>query len=151
MELLGLGLGEWLAVLVLILLLFGPKDMAANARKIAIWVRKVTHSEFWRDMRETGREISQIPAQLAQEAGLEEWQQTRREWEQEIGSIMPPGAINRPAPLVTEPVAEPAEAVEVTDPVAEPVTEPVAEPVEAVEVVEGVPEPVEGRLPRTQE
>ncbi len=127
MELLGLGLGEWLAVLILILLLFGPKDMAVNARKIARWVRKITQSDFWRDMRETGREISQIPAQLAQEAGLEEWQQTRREWEQEIGSIMPP-------------VTEPVEVVEV------------AKAVEGFpEPVEGLTEHVEGRIPRTQE
>lgn len=96
MEIFGLGAGEWLAVFILILVLFGPRDMEANARKLAQWARKITHSDLWNEMQATGREISQMPAQLAQEAGLKEWEETRRAMQGEIGSILPPGMTNLP-------------------------------------------------------
>ena len=84
MEFLGLGFAEWLFVLVLVLLVVGPKDMLTFARRAALLARKLMQSDLWREVRATERELRSLPSQLLHEAGIEELEKTRRELENSI-------------------------------------------------------------------
>jgi len=75
MEILNLGIPELLFILIVMLIVWGPKEMANNARKTARFVRKLTQSDTWRMVRDTTNELRDLPNQLVREAALEEWEQ----------------------------------------------------------------------------
>lgn len=105
MEILGMGMGEWLLLGIIILVVVGPKDMVTLARRASIWVRKFTHSNFWKSLRETEQELRAIPTELAREAGIEELKQARKDLEKEVGSILPGGAVSPSAWMPPAPIA----------------------------------------------
>jgi len=72
MEILGVGPLEIILVIVLALVVLGPQDMVASARKMGAWVRKIARSELWREIMDTSREIRQIPVTIMRDSGLEE-------------------------------------------------------------------------------
>lgn len=103
MEILGLGIPEWLVFLALIILVVGPKDMVSFAQRAARLIRKASQSELWREFRATERELRDLPTQLIREAGIEELQKTTQEFQQEIGGSLKPGNVEPPAaPQPTE-------------------------------------------------
>lgn len=76
MEIFNIGIPEILFLLVIMLIVLGPKDMAANARKLAVWIRKLSQSETWQMARGVVKEVQSLPKQLVSEAGLEEWEKS---------------------------------------------------------------------------
>lgn len=72
MEFLGIGPLELLLILVLALILLGPKDMLESTKKIAKGIRKFTQSSTWRDVVETSQEIRELPQKIIKETGIEE-------------------------------------------------------------------------------
>jgi Sec-independent protein translocase protein TatA len=72
MEFLGIGPLELLLIFVLALILLGPKDMVATAKKAAAAIRKLTQSEVWKDAVDSSREIRQFPTQIMKDTGLED-------------------------------------------------------------------------------
>ncbi|HNR47458.1 MAG TPA: hypothetical protein PKO03_10330, partial [Anaerolineaceae bacterium] len=71
MELLGLGLGEWALVLVILFVVMGPKEMLTLSRRIALGIKKIRQSDLWRSIQETERELRQVPQELMKETGLD--------------------------------------------------------------------------------
>ncbi|GAB4490659.1 MAG: hypothetical protein Fur0016_02700 [Anaerolineales bacterium] len=74
MDILGIGLPEIFFIVILALILLGPKDMVKAGRTIGRTLRAFVMSPTWQAMRTTGKEIQQIPTKLMREAGLEEIQ-----------------------------------------------------------------------------
>ncbi|MCS6994642.1 MAG: twin-arginine translocase TatA/TatE family subunit [Anaerolineales bacterium] len=74
MDILGIGLPEIFFIVLLALILLGPKDMVKAGRTIGRALRAFVTSPTWQVMRNTGREIQQLPVKLMREAGLEELQ-----------------------------------------------------------------------------
>jgi Sec-independent protein translocase protein TatA len=74
MDILGIGLPEIFFIVILALILLGPKDMVKAGRTIGRTLRAFVMSPTWQAMRTTGKEIQQIPTKLMREAGLEELQ-----------------------------------------------------------------------------
>jgi Sec-independent protein translocase protein TatA len=74
MEFLGIGPLELLFVLLIALILIGPKDMVKTGRTIGRTLRKVVTSPQWQMINRTSREIRNIPNRLIREAGLEDMQ-----------------------------------------------------------------------------
>ncbi len=72
MDILGIGLPELFFIIILALILLGPKDMVKAGRTIGRALRSFVMSPTWQAMRTTGREIQQIPTKLMREAGMEE-------------------------------------------------------------------------------
>jgi len=72
MEFLGIGPLELLFILLIALILLGPKDMAKTGRTIGRTLRKVVTSPQWRTINQTSKEIRNLPNRLIREAGLEE-------------------------------------------------------------------------------
>jgi len=120
-----IGLPEILFIIVIILVLFGPKDIAVNARKAAKFIRRFLQSPLWQDVQGTSREIRDLPTKLMREAGLEELKNDvkssvsidPRSWGQttnDVQQIVPPQPA--PAPSLTPADATTTEADNSSDP-----------------------------------
>ncbi len=68
----GVGFGEIVFVLVLMIIVLGPKKMVEGARSLGKTIRKVTRSQFWKEAVKTSREIQSIPKKIIDEAGIED-------------------------------------------------------------------------------
>jgi sec-independent protein translocase protein TatB len=72
MEIFGIGPTELAFIILLALILLGPKDMEKTGRTIGRFLRDMTKSEGWRAFRDTSREIRNLPNRLMREANLED-------------------------------------------------------------------------------
>jgi Sec-independent protein translocase protein TatA len=87
MELLGVGLPELAFIVLIALILLGPKDMIAAGRTIGSTLRKIVTSPVWQTMRHTGEELQKLPTKLIREAGLEELQALQNEVQNEVKGV----------------------------------------------------------------
>jgi sec-independent protein translocase protein TatB len=91
MEFLGIGPLEFLLIIVIAVIVLGPKGMVKAAREIGLLIRKVVKSPLWRDVMDTSREIRDIPQKIVREAGIEEdLQELRRTTQGTIAEIQKP-------------------------------------------------------------
>ncbi len=72
MELFGVGPMELLFILVLALVVLGPKDMVKTGQRLGKFLRNLVRSPAWKSMMNTSREIRELPTRLVRESGLEE-------------------------------------------------------------------------------
>ncbi len=72
MELFGVGPLEVLLIMLLGIVLFGPKDIARTARSAGRFLNRIYHSEGWRTLLRTSETLRTLPNRLAREAELEE-------------------------------------------------------------------------------
>jgi Sec-independent protein translocase protein TatA len=72
MEIFNIGPLEFLLIVVIALIVLGPEEMAANARKIGKWVNKVIRSPFWKEVVGTSQEIRDLPQKIIREAQMED-------------------------------------------------------------------------------
>ena len=72
MEFFGIGPLELFFILVIALIVLGPKDMAKAGRTIGSTLRKIVTSDTWASIQETRRSLRYLPNKLMREAGLEE-------------------------------------------------------------------------------
>ncbi len=68
----GIGVSEIIFILILMVIILGPKKMVEGARDLGKTIRKVTQSQFWKDAMQTSREIRDIPRKIIDEAGIED-------------------------------------------------------------------------------
>lgn len=67
MEIFGIGPLELVLILLIALIVLGPKEMIETAKKAAGWLRKLRQSETWK----TTKEVMDIPNQVLKESGLD--------------------------------------------------------------------------------
>jgi Sec-independent protein translocase protein TatA len=121
MDFLGIGLPELLFLLLLILLVFGPKDIARSARTLGHWLNRLSRSENYKIIRKTSEELRNLPERLAREAQLEEELQQLRALDADVKNttIGRPGA-EKPYQAWTQPLpprpTEPADKTESQNP-----------------------------------
>jgi Sec-independent protein translocase protein TatA len=72
MELFGIGWMEVIFILVLILLIAGPKDIEKGARSFGRFLNKLYRSPSYNAVRRASTELRNLPNRLAREAQLEE-------------------------------------------------------------------------------
>jgi Sec-independent protein translocase protein TatA len=72
MEILGIGPLELVFILIIALIIMGPKDMAKAGLTIGKFLRKLVTSPAWGTVRRTSKELKFLPNRLMKEAGLEE-------------------------------------------------------------------------------
>jgi sec-independent protein translocase protein TatB len=80
MDILGIGPTELAFIILIALIILGPKDMQKTGRAIGRFLRNMTTSDGWRIFRDTSREIRNIPNRLMREANIEDL-------EKEVGKI----------------------------------------------------------------
>jgi sec-independent protein translocase protein TatB len=72
MEILGIGPLELFFILIIALIILGPKDMAKAGRTLGRFMRKVVISPEWRTVQKASRELKYLPNRLMREASLED-------------------------------------------------------------------------------
>ena len=87
MEILGIGPLEFFFILLIALIVLGPKDMVKAGRTIGKFLRQVVTSPTWRAVNQTSNELRRLPNRLMREAGIEEDMKQIRE---ATRSIAPP-------------------------------------------------------------
>ena len=73
MDFLGIGPLEVLFILLIALIIFGPKDIVKAGRATGRFLRKLITSPGWQTVQRTSRELRDLPNRLVREAGLEEF------------------------------------------------------------------------------
>jgi Sec-independent protein translocase protein TatA len=71
MEIFGIGTSELLFILILALIILGPKDMQKAGRTIGKWLRSIVTSDGWMMIRKTSNELRTLPNRLMREANEE--------------------------------------------------------------------------------
>lgn len=100
MEIFGVGPLEILFILVIALIVLGPNDMVKAGRTIGQWMRRIVTSPTYAIFQKTTRDLRGLPYRLMREAGMEEWEQIRKNLPttQQIlpENTTPPVTINSP-------------------------------------------------------
>jgi sec-independent protein translocase protein TatB len=84
MEILGIGPSELVFIVIIAIIVLGPRDMQKAGRSIGKWLRKVVTSDGWKLFQQTSREIQTLPNRLMREAALDELRQTQQELKQPL-------------------------------------------------------------------
>ncbi|MBT3189941.1 MAG: hypothetical protein HN736_05785 [Anaerolineae bacterium] len=71
MDILGIGIPELGFIILISLIVLGPKDMQKAGKTIGTWMRKVILSPEWREVKDASFKLKRLPTQLMREANLE--------------------------------------------------------------------------------
>jgi sec-independent protein translocase protein TatB len=107
MEVLGIGPSELLFIIVLALIILGPRDMQKAGRTIGKWLRQVVTSDGWKFFQQTSREIQTLPNRLMREAALDELKEMEKQLRQPIEPGQRAGDEGAPRPSVAAQPAAP--------------------------------------------
>ena len=85
MEILGIGWQELIFIVVIALIVLGPKDMQKAGRTLGRWLNQLVQSDSWKVFQKTSSELRNLPRNLMREANME-----MREAEKEIRRAIDP-------------------------------------------------------------
>lgn len=71
MEILGIGPSELIFVVIIALIVLGPKDMQKAGRTIGKWMRDIVTSDGWKVFQQTSNELRKLPSQMMRDANEE--------------------------------------------------------------------------------
>jgi sec-independent protein translocase protein TatB len=71
MEILGIGPSELVFIVIIALIILGPKDMQKAGRTIGKWLRTIVTSDGWKIFQQTSRELRTLPNRLMRDASDE--------------------------------------------------------------------------------
>ena len=72
MDILGIGIPELVFIVLIALIVLGPKDMQKAGDVIGKQLRKVVTSPEWRAVKDASKEAQALPNKWMREAGIEE-------------------------------------------------------------------------------
>ena len=78
MNILGVGPLELLLVFLLLIVLFGPKDIQKASKSLGRWLNQAIHSDIWQSIQQVSQRIRNLPSDLMREANLEEFKETTK-------------------------------------------------------------------------
>jgi Sec-independent protein translocase protein TatA len=87
MNIFGIGPLEIVFVLIIGILVLGPEGMIEAGRKLGKFLRSITRSSWWQNIREGVSEIQYLPQRLMREAELEELNELRKITEEDFPKI----------------------------------------------------------------
>ena len=87
MDILGVGPLEFFFIIIIALIVLGPKDMAKAGRSIGSFLRKLVTSPTWQVVQNTSRDFRNLPNRLIKEAGLDEELEDLNKIKQEVEEI----------------------------------------------------------------
>ena len=86
MDILGIGVPELAFIILISIVVLGPKDMQKAGKTIGTWMRKIIMSPEWREIKNASNKLKSIPHELMREAHPD-LEQYRRD--QKINVTMP--------------------------------------------------------------
>ncbi len=110
MEILGIGPSELAFIIIIALILLGPRDMQKAGRVVGKWLRRIVTSDGWKLFQQTSREIQTLPNRLMREAALEEMKELQKDLQQPFTIDRRVGAQGAPPsqPILQGPPAPPS-------------------------------------------
>jgi Sec-independent protein translocase protein TatA len=72
MDIFGIGWLELVFILIIAMIVVGPRDLGKVGRQLGRFLNKLYRSESWRMLNEASRTLRNLPNRLAREAQLEE-------------------------------------------------------------------------------
>lgn len=126
MEILGVGMSELVFIVIIALIVLGPKDMQKAGKTIGKWMRSIVTSDGWKIFQQTSRELRTLPNKLMREAN-EELNQIGNQLGKEVtGASTPTGSrLQTPGtPPLSKPFTPPSPPIK---PAAKEITNPAPE------------------------
>jgi len=71
MEIFGIGAPELIFIMIVALIVLGPKDMQKAGKIIGKWMRDIVTSDGWKIFQQTSRELKTLPNRLMRDANNE--------------------------------------------------------------------------------
>ena len=71
MEILGIGAPELVFIVLIAIIVLGPRDMQRAGRTIGRWLNQLVRSDSWRVFQRTSAELRNLPRNLMREANME--------------------------------------------------------------------------------
>lgn len=71
MEIFGVGASELVFILLIAIIVLGPKDMQKAGRTIGRWLNQLIRSDSWKIFQRTSAELRNLPRNLMREANME--------------------------------------------------------------------------------
>ena len=71
MEILGIGPSELVFIIIIALIVLGPKDMQKAGKTIGRWLNDLVRSDGWKAFQQTSREVRNLPTKLMRDANME--------------------------------------------------------------------------------
>jgi sec-independent protein translocase protein TatB len=71
MEILGIGAPELIFILIIAIIVLGPKDMQKAGRTVGRWLNQLIHSDSWKVFQRTSAELRNLPRNLMRDANME--------------------------------------------------------------------------------
>jgi Sec-independent protein translocase protein TatA len=116
MDIFGIGPLEIAFILILVIIIFGPKDLMKTGKTIGKSLNKLVRSDTWRTINQTTQELKDLPNRLMREAGLDELEQMKKDGLTKVDNTIKPPNTSRPStdnpPVVIDTPEVPAQ----TDP-----------------------------------
>jgi Sec-independent protein translocase protein TatA len=72
MEIFGIGPLELFFILIIALIVLGPKDMVKAGRTLGRFMRQLITSDTWRTIQQASKELRALPTRMMREAGIED-------------------------------------------------------------------------------
>jgi sec-independent protein translocase protein TatB len=92
MDFFGVGASELVFIILIAIIILGPKDMQKAGRTIGRWLNQLVRSDSWKVFQRTSNEIRNLPRNLMREANME-----MMEAEKEVRRALDP----RPNPSIS--------------------------------------------------
>ena len=86
MDIFGIGTSELIFILLIAIIVLGPKDMQKAGRTVGRWLNQVMRSDGWKAFQRASREIRNLPTNLMREANLDQL----KEMDQDIRNTIDP-------------------------------------------------------------
>jgi Sec-independent protein translocase protein TatA len=106
MEILGIGAPELIFILIIAIIVLGPKDMQKAGRTIGRWLNQLIRSDSWKVFQRTSAELRNLPRNLMREANME-MAEMERDLRNAIDPRSDPASIQ--TPKVDPPTVKPIE------------------------------------------
>ena len=71
MEILGVGPSELLFIIIIALIVLGPKEMQKAGKTVGRWLNQLVKSDGWQAIQKTTQELRNMPTQWMREANME--------------------------------------------------------------------------------
>ena len=98
MEIFGIGPFEFLLIMLLALVILGPRDMQKIGKSIGVALNKLVKSDTWKTVRQASEKLKTLPNDLMREAELDELRKTFKDSLHDRNRIAPPSR-----PVTAEP------------------------------------------------
>ena len=106
MEILGIGPSELVFIVIIALIILGPKDMQKAGKTVGKWLRDIVTSDGWKVFQQTSRELRTLPTRLMRDAN-DELNQIGKELNNAANPTVNrsnnPGSPSRSQPMPTTP------------------------------------------------